>query len=59
MATVHCTASMKGGTGKSTTAVSLGVGLARQGEKVLMLDADAQGSLAVSLGVHQPDNPDA
>ena len=55
MATVLCVSNEKGGTGKSATAVSLGVGLARQGNKVLVIDADPQSSLTVSLGNHQPD----
>ena len=41
----------KGGTGKSTTAANLGIGLARQGKRVLIIDADSQNSLTISLGV--------
>jgi len=45
----------KGGTGKTMTAVSLAAALARQGKKVLIIDADSQHSATVSLGVKEPD----
>ena len=45
----------KGGTGKSTTVLNLGVGLAMNGRRVLLVDADPQGSLSISLGVKNPD----
>jgi len=44
----------KGGTAKTTTAVSLGIGLARQGKKVLLVDADPQGDLTKCLGIADP-----
>ena len=48
----------KGGTGKSTTALNLGIGLRMQGKKVLLIDADPQGSLSISLGIKRPDELD-
>ena len=45
----------KGGCGKSTTCSNLGIGLARQGKKVLCIDMDSQYSLSVSLGITEPD----
>jgi chromosome partitioning protein len=48
-------AARKGGVGKTMTAASLGVGLAKHGKKTLVIDADSQHSLTVSLGVREPD----
>lgn len=46
----------KGGVGKTTTTVNLGVGLAKAGKRVLLVDADPQGSLTISMGIKNPDD---
>ena len=48
----------KGGVSKTTTTVNLGVGLVREGKKVLVIDADPQGNLSQSLGIMNPDELD-
>ena len=55
MCKVIAVANQKGGVGKTVTCVNLGTGLALQGKKVLMIDADPQGSLSISLGISEPD----
>ena len=41
----------KGGTGKTTSCVNLGVDLAGEGKRVLLVDCDPQASLTISLGI--------
>ena len=45
----------KGGTAKTVSCVNLGIGLAKEGYRVLLIDADPQGSLTISLGYPEPD----
>ena len=52
---VLAVSNQKGGTGKTTTCENLGVGLAREGKKVLLVDTDPQASLTVALGYPRPD----
>ena len=56
MATVIALCNQKGGVTKSTTCLNLGVGLTLQGKKVLLIDADPQGDLTVSLGWQENDS---
>lgn len=55
-ATVIAVVNQKGGTGKTTTCENLGIGLANEGKKVLLVDTDPQGSLTIALGNLKPDD---
>ncbi len=52
---IYSICNQKGGVGKTFTALNLAVGFAKQGERVLAVDLDPQGSLSISLGVEDPD----
>ena len=55
---VTAMANQKGGVGKTVSTVNLGAALVHAGKRVLLVDADPQGSLTISLGMNQPDNLD-
>ena len=55
-ATIIAVANQKGGTGKTTTCENLGIGLAREGKHVLLVDTDPQASLTIALGYPRPDD---
>lgn len=56
MSKIYCFANHKGGTGKSTTTLNVGAGLALRGKKILLIDLDPQTNLTVMLGIyHRPE----
>ena len=56
MCKIIAVAMQKGGCAKTSVSLNLGVGLARAGKKVLLIDNDPQGNLTASLGYEEPDD---
>jgi len=54
-ATIYCLCNQKGGCAKTVSSIIIGIGLAREGRRVLLVDVDSQGSMTASLGYQRPD----